>query len=267
MTADFVPPVSLAGKVLVCTGGGSGIGRAAIEAFLAAGASVAALEIDERKAEELAKVGERVAVVCGDATSPADTAAVVALALDRWKQVDGVACFVGVFDHYVPLEAIDEQRLDGAFAEIFDVNVKSALVTARAALPVLRRTPGSSITLTLSTSSFYPGRGGVLYVASKFALRGVVTQLAHEVAPEVRVNGVAPGGTLHTDLRGVRSLGSADRKLNDRPGRAEELAGRTPLHVALTPAHHAGAYVFLASDAAAGITGEVIRSDGGIGVR
>jgi len=50
--------------------------------------------------------------------------------------------------------------------------------------------------LTESTSAYYPGRGGVLYVSSKFAVRGLVTALANELAPQIRVNGVAPGGTL-----------------------------------------------------------------------
>jgi NAD(P)-dependent dehydrogenase (short-subunit alcohol dehydrogenase family) len=132
--------------------------------------------------------------------------------------------------------------------------------------PELRKTRGS-LTLTLSSSSFYPGRGGPLYVASKFALRGLVTALAHEVAPDVRVNGVAPGGTLETDLRGASALGQSEERLDDRPGRREQLEARTPLHIAMTPAHHAGAFVFLASDASAGITGEIIRSDGGLSVR
>jgi NAD(P)-dependent dehydrogenase (short-subunit alcohol dehydrogenase family) len=104
-------------------------------------------------------------------------------------------------------------------------------------------------------------------VATKFALRGVVAQLAHELAPEVRVNGVAPGGTLDTDLRGPRSLGLAERRLADRPGRREELEARTPLGIALEPADHASAYLWLASDGARGVTGEVIRSDGGLAVR
>jgi NAD(P)-dependent dehydrogenase (short-subunit alcohol dehydrogenase family) len=140
------------------------------------------------------------------------------------------------------------------------------MLTARAAAPALAAARGSLV-VTLSTSSSYVGRGGPLYVASKHALLGVVRQLAHELAPEVRVNGVAPGGTLATDLRGPRSLGLADRRLADRPGREDELRARTPLQVALRPEDHAGAYVFLASDEACGMTGEVLRSDGGIGVR
>jgi NAD(P)-dependent dehydrogenase (short-subunit alcohol dehydrogenase family) len=136
----------------------------------------------------------------------------------------------------------------------------------RAALPELRKTRGA-IVATLSSSSFYAGRGGPLYVSSKFALHGLVVQLAHELAPEVRVNGVAPGGTVQTDLRGLRSLGQSETVLDARPGRPEQLRARTPLQVALEPADHAGAYVFLASDRCRGITGEVVRSDGGIGVR
>jgi NAD(P)-dependent dehydrogenase (short-subunit alcohol dehydrogenase family) len=107
----------------------------------------------------------------------------------------------------------------------------------------------------------------VLYVSSKFAVRGLVTALAHELAPEIRVNGVAPGGTLNTDLRGLASLGLGDRSLGAIPGREAELAGRVPLKVALSGADHAWSYVFLASERPRGITGDVVHPDGGIAVR
>jgi len=123
-----------------------------------------------------------------------------------------------------------------------------------------------SVVLTVSTSGFYPGRGGILYVASKFAVRGCVIALAHELAPQVRVNGVAPGGTLGTELTGPGSIGLAGRLLDDAPGRADDLRSRTPLRVALTGADHAGSYVFLASDRARGITGTIIHSDAGAAV-
>ena len=122
--------------------------------------------------------------------------------------------------------------------------------------------------LTASTSGFYAGRGGVLYVASKFAVRGLVVALAHELAPDIRVNGVAPGGTArHRPARAGSPSGSTPQSLADRPGREEELRSRTPLAVALTPADIAGSYVFLASDAARGITGTFVHPDGGIGVK
>src|SRR5262245_59468993 len=112
-----------------------------------------------------------------------------------------------------------------------------------------------------------PGRGGVLYVATKFAVRGLVTAMAHELAPDVRVNGVAPGGTLSTDLCGLDSLGLQSRRLDDTPGREAELAERVPLKVALSGEDHAFSYVFLASSRARGITADVIHPDGGIAVK
>jgi NAD(P)-dependent dehydrogenase (short-subunit alcohol dehydrogenase family) len=133
-------------------------------------------------------------------------------------------------------------------------------------MPALAEASGNVI-FTISTSGFYPGRGGPLYVASKWALRGLVVQLAHELAPRIRVNGVAPGGTLNTDMRGLRSIGLADRRLGDAPNRNNDLQSRTPLAIALTGHDHAGAYTFLASDRARGITGTIVNSDGGIGVR
>jgi 2,3-dihydroxy-2,3-dihydrophenylpropionate dehydrogenase len=258
---------ALDGKVVVCTGGGSGIGRAAVDAFVEAGARVAVLERDTAKCDALAAgPGDAVTAVAGDATAAADNERLVAAALERWGRVDAAVTFVGVFDLYTPLADIPDDRFDAAFDELFHLNVRSPLLTARAALPALRAARGS-IVFTLSSSSFYAGRGGALYVSTKFALRGAVVQLAREVAPEVRVNGVAPGGTVGTDLRGPRSLGLDGHRLDDRPGRAEQLAERTPLGVALTAADHAATYVFLLSDQARGMTGEILRSDGGLGVR
>lgn len=256
----------LDGKVALMVGGGSGIGRAAVQEFLGEGASVGVLELSEEKCAELETLGPKVHPVRGDATDLADQRRGVAEVLERFGRLDTLATFVGLFDYYTPLERIPEGLFEAAFDETFSVNVKSCLLAAKAALEPLRQSHGS-ITFTVSTSGFYPGRGGPLYVASKFAVRGLVSQLAHELAPEIRVNGVAPGGTLGTDLRGLRSLELQDQRLDDRPDRAEELAARTPLEVALRAEDHAGAYVFLASERARGVTGVVINSDGGIGVR
>ena len=254
----------LNGKVVICTGGGSGIGRAAVAAFVGEGAQVAVLELDGAKCDRLSELG--VVAIKGDATDAGDNAALVQAAIEKWGRVDGCVSFVGIFDLYTPLLEIPEERFAAAFDEVFHVNVLSPLLTARATAKALQDT-GGSLVLTLSSSSFYAGRGGPLYVGSKHALRGVVTQLAHELAPKVRVNGVAPGGTLATDLRGPSSLGLAGERLADRPGRKEQLKARTPLHVALTGDDHTGAYVYLLSNRARGVTGEIIRSDGGIGVR
>jgi NAD(P)-dependent dehydrogenase (short-subunit alcohol dehydrogenase family) len=256
----------LDGKRALVVGAGSGIGRSVAAAFLAEGARVAALELDEAKAARLAAELPGCVVTRGDATSAVDSRAAVRAACDELGGLDVLVNCVGIFDFHRGLADLDDDELDAGFDEIFAVNVKSQLVCVRAALPGLRRA-GGSVVLTVSTSGFYPGRGGVLYVASKFAVRGCVIALAHELAPDIRVNGVAPGGTLGTELTGPRSLGLADRVLGAAPGREQDLRGRTPLRVALTGDDHAGSYVFLASDRARGITGTVVHSDGGVGIR
>ncbi|HTQ93646.1 MAG TPA: 3-(cis-5,6-dihydroxycyclohexa-1,3-dien-1-yl)propanoate dehydrogenase [Streptosporangiaceae bacterium] len=256
----------LDGKRALIAGAGSGIGRAVLDAFAAEGARVGALELDPAKAARLADERPDCVVSQGDATSLTAARAAVDAVTSSFGGLDVLVNCVGIFDFYRGLTDIADDQLDAAFDEMFAVNVKSQLLTVRAALPGLRRA-GGSVVLTVSTSGFYPGRGGVLYVASKFAVRGCVIALAHELAPEVRVNGVAPGGTLGTELTGPASLGLDGQVLGAAAGRDEDLRRRTPLQVALGGADHAGSYVFLASDRARGITGTIVHSDGGIGVR
>jgi NAD(P)-dependent dehydrogenase (short-subunit alcohol dehydrogenase family) len=256
----------LEGKVALITGGGSGIGRAVVDAYLEEGARIVVLEFDHDKCRELERLGDRVVSVHGDATTTEANVRAVAFAVGTFGQLDVLATFVGVFDGYTSLLDIPDERFDGAFGETFDVNVRSVLLAVRAGASALRARAGTII-ITASSSSFYAGRGGTLYVASKFALRGVVLQLAHELAPAIRVNGVAPGGTVDTDLRGLRSLGQHGTRLDDRPGRAAGIRERTPLNVAMTGAEHAGAYVLLASERSRGMTGEMLRSDGGMAIR
>src|SRR3954451_4561696 len=209
-------------KVALVVGGGSGIGRAVVEEFLREGASVAVLELSEEKIDDLVARHPEVLVMQGDATTIEGNARAVDQTLAEFGRLDTLALFVGVFDWYVPLRDIPLDGLQGAFEEMFATNVASHLIATKVALPALSESRGS-IVFTISTSGFYPGRGGPLYVASKFALRGLVVQLAHELAPEIRVNGVAPGGTLNTDLRGLRSIGLQDRRLDDKPGRNNDL--------------------------------------------
>lgn len=257
----------LAGRRALVVGAGSGIGRAVVDAFRAEGARVAVLERDPAKCQALRAELPDVPVTAGDATTRAANEAAVASAVEAFGGLDTLVSCVGVFDFYRRLDDLDSASIDAAFDEMFAVNVKSCLHSVKAALPELRRAEYPSVILTESTSAYYPGRGGVLYVASKFAVRGLVTSLAYELAPRIRVNGVAPGGTLNTDLRGLHSLGEQARRLDDTPGREAELAGRVPLGVALTAVDHAWSYVFLASARSRGITGDVVHSDGGIAVK
>jgi 2,3-dihydroxy-2,3-dihydrophenylpropionate dehydrogenase len=256
----------LDGKRALVVGGGSGIGRAVVDAFREEGAKVAVLERDADKCDELRHKFKKVPVIEGDATTPAANDLAVAAALDAFDGLDTLVNCVGIFDFYKGVGDIDADDLPSAFDEMFRTNVLSHLLSVKAAVPALQAQTGSSIVLAESASSFYPGRGGVLYVSSKFAVRGLVSTLAHELAPQIRVNGVAPGGTLNTDLRGLNSLGQHSTRLDDTPNRARDLEARTPLNVALTAEDHTWSFVFLASDHSRGITGESIHSDGGFGI-
>lgn len=256
----------LAGRRALVVGGGSGIGRAVTRRFAAEGALVSVLERDPAKCAALEAEGLGVLVTRGDATSWDDTHRAVDAAAAAFGGLDTLVCCVGRFDFYRGLGSLTEAELDAGFDECFSLNVKSHLMAVHVSRPHLVAARGS-VTLTVSTSGFAPGRGGILYVASKFALRGAVVALAHELAPDVRVNGVAPGGTLGTDLTGLDALDLGDVRLEDTPGRADELAARTPLRVALTADDHAGSFVFLASDEARGMTGTFLRPDGGWSIR
>lgn len=258
----------LNGHRTLVVGGGSGIGRAVVDTFVQEGALVSVLERDAAKCVALRLDCPNVPVTAGDATTRAANDEAVAATVGAFGGIDVLVHCVGIFDFYRGVAELDPDLIDEAFDEMFRTNVKSHLHSVRAALPALRdgrnRDGAGVVLLTESTSAYQAGRGGVLYVASKFAVRGLVTALAHELAPDIRVNGVAPGGTMRTDLRGLQSLGLADRRLDDDgPGRAAELAARVPLHVALSAEDHAWSYVFLASDRARGITGDVLHPDGG----
>jgi NAD(P)-dependent dehydrogenase (short-subunit alcohol dehydrogenase family) len=171
----------------------------------------------------------------------------------------------GVFDKFTPLADFPEEQLSAAFDELFGVNVKGVLFGAKAAFPELAKT-GGSILLTASIAGFYSAGGGALYTASKHAVVGIIRQLAVEFAPHVRVNGVAPGGTL-TDLRGLATMHEDSSSQFAAPGMAERLAAGNPLRMTLMPDDIAGAYVFLASRSASGITGTVVTVDAGSTLR
>ena len=255
----------LDGQCALVVGGGSGIGRAAVTGLHREGAQVVVIE---RSAEHAASLttelgSERLVVLTGDGTSPDDLARAVAAARDLAGKLDHLACCVGVFDHYADLFDLEPEQLASAAEEVWRVNVLGTLQAVRAAAPELRSTRGS-ITLTLSESAFHPVGGGVLYGTSKWALRGAVQHLSARMAPEVRVNAVAPGGTSGTRFSGLNSLGTADHTVADSTDRDARVAAGTLLRLTPAPESHAGAYVFLADRRASGvITGQVINTDGG----
>lgn len=253
-------------KVALITGAGSGIGRGVLEAFVAEGANVCALDISQEKVDDLNSLGDSVRAVRGDVVSLDDNESAVEATISAFGRLDVLVCCAGVWDYFTSIVDFPKDKLGDAFDELFGVNVKGYLFGVKAALPALLESEGN-IVLTISNSGFYPAGGGPLYTASKFATRGLVTQLAYELSPKIRVNGVAPGGTV-TELRGPKSLGMDGMKLQDVPEIEGLIAGTNPLQVLPTPRDHAWAYTYLASkERTRTVTGTIIHSDGGLGFR
>lgn len=257
----------LEGLVALVTGGGSGLGRAIIERFIAEGASLGVLEKSAAKAEQVeAEFGDRVAVTIGDAASLPDNESAVASAIGKFGRLDTFIGNAAIWDFGISLVDLPADRIDDAFEELFAVNVKGYLLGARAAARPLLESRGSII-FTLSNAAFYPGGGGPLYTAAKHAGVGLVRQLAYELAPKVRVNAVAPGG-MATDLRGPAALGMQDRSIAAVRSNGEDRTRLTPLQIDPESRDYAAHYVMLASrDEARAMTGAILNCDGGFGVR
>jgi 2,3-dihydroxy-2,3-dihydrophenylpropionate dehydrogenase len=258
--------------VALITGGGSGIGRAVAERFVAEGACVT---IIGRNFDQLVEVAHacadpsRVTAFQADVRDPEQLHRAVADTVHRFGKLDTLVANAGIWDYHRQLTKLTAGQLEETFDEVFAINVKGYLFAAEAAWRELVKTRGS-IVMTLSNASFYVNGGGPIYTASKHACLGLMRELAYELAPKVRVNGVACGA-MNTKLRGPEALdlhtrtlaaSFAKKKPNDSPP-------PIPLHDSSTdPSDFTGPYVLLASREQSGpITGQAIEVDGGIGVR
>lgn len=248
---------------VVVTGGSSGIGRAVVELFAADGFGVVVL--DQRPPD--GDLPDNVTTVVGDVTSAADNEAAVAAAIDSYGRLDVFVGNAGIHDGGLRLEDRSSDDLVAVARQVFEVDVLGYLRGAKAAAADLRESGGCMI-FTLSDASFVvDGNGaGVGYVTAKHAGLGLVKHLAADLAPRVRVNAVAPGGTI-TGLRAVDPGGSDRPVFADADRIRHQVREFAPLELALSPEQIAPCYRFLASDAATGMTGEVLRPDGGLDVR
>lgn len=256
----------LAGESVLISGGATGLGRAIIERFISEGALVTVVDNSKDKFAEMQN-GRRDMLECvsGDVRNIEDMQRAAGQALVRFGKIDCAIGNAGLWDYSTPLDDMPAESLSGAFDEIFGVNVKGYLNLAKVALPSLVRSRGALI-FTVSNAGFYPGGGGPLYTASKHAVVGLIHQLAFELAPSVRVNGVAPG-PIHTKLRGPRSLGLDTMTIDqlDLPANAAAMmaTGSVP-----TPEEYAGSYVHFASRSdSIPSTGGILMADCGIGIR
>ncbi|AOI61936.1 3-phenylpropionate-dihydrodiol/cinnamic acid-dihydrodiol dehydrogenase [Burkholderia diffusa] len=253
-------------EVALVTGGGSGLGLALVERFLSEGAHVGVLERSAEKVDALrARFGSDVEVVQGDVRAYDDNRRAVESTIARFGKLDTFIGNAALWDHGASLLDLSPERLDAGFDELFAVNVKGYLLGAKAAAAALVASQGSMI-FTLSNAAFYPGGGGPLYTASKHAVSGVIRQLAYELAPRVRVNGVAPCG-MASDLRGPAALGQSGQAIMDSRT-PEAIASILPLQFFPAPADFTGPFVLLASrENNRTLSGVLIQADAGLGIR
>jgi cis-2,3-dihydrobiphenyl-2,3-diol dehydrogenase len=255
----------LKGKVALITGGASGLGLAIARRFVQEGAAVGVLDVSESKLEALRREIPDAVCVPGDVRNPDHNSQAIAQLVSQHGRLDILVGNAGIWDYSTRLVDLPDDKIDAAFDEVVGINVKGYLLGAKAAVPHLVRSRGTMI-FTVSNAGFYAGGGGPLYTLSKHAVVGLICQLAHELAPVVRVNGVAPGA-VPSDLRGPRALGLADKSIQgfDMRSVAERIM---PLPIVPEPADQSGAYVYLASaENSRAVTGIVINSDCGIGAR
>ena len=262
----------LDGYVALVTGGGSGIGRAVAARYVAEGADVVICGQDEAKLAAVVAESpqpERLMAVQADVRRTDDLHAAVHAAVEGFGKLDVLVANAGLWDYQRQLTRLSGTQLSEAFDEVFAINVKGYLLAAEAAWPEPVKTRGS-IVMTLSNASFYVNGGGPIYTASKHACLGLMRELAYELAPKVRVNGVAVGG-MRTSLRGPESLGLQDRSLAGSFDKNRKDRPRPPIPLwdsSNEPEAFTGPYVLLASREQSGpMTGEAISIDGGIGVR
>ncbi|MEM8767265.1 MAG: 3-(cis-5,6-dihydroxycyclohexa-1,3-dien-1-yl)propanoate dehydrogenase [Pseudomonadota bacterium] len=256
----------LDGQVAIVTGGASGLGAAIVARLIKDGARVGVLDRSEAGCEALAaEYGDRVCCLRGDVRPYEDNAAIVAKTVETFGALDVAIGNAGIWDYNASLVDLPVERLAEAFDELFHINVLGYLMLAKAALKPLVQSKGSMI-FTVSNAGFLPAGGGPLYTGTKHAVVGLIRQLAYELAPHVRVNGVAPGA-IATQLKGPESLGMDERRF---PGErmAENAASFVPIGAMPTPEDYAGAYVFFASrEDNVPATGTVLNHDGGFGIR
>jgi NAD(P)-dependent dehydrogenase (short-subunit alcohol dehydrogenase family) len=252
----------LEGRRIIITGAGSGIGLAITQRFLTEGAKVVAVVRRQEAVKDLPQNNENLEVVVGDVTDYETNAIAVSTAIKLFGGLDVFIANAGRWDFYKRLQSLSPEQLSEGFDQIFSVNLKSAFLAAHAALSALKKSKGSFI-VTGSNASFRPGGGGAIYTASKYALRGMVAQLALELAPDIRVNGVAPGAT-NTPLSGSDALGQNNKQMNESEEKLASIGQHIPLRRVSEPEEHTDLYVLLAGQSATYITGSILVSDGGL---
>ena len=251
--------MSLDGKTALVTGGATGIGRACVEALVKSGASVVLGDVDQDGGEACAtNIGDQALFVRTDVRKMDDINMMVKTAVDHFGGVDilvnnAARAINGVVDE------IDEETWN----TVIDINLTGYWRAMRAAVPEMRRRGGGAVINISSVQGLRGFKGWPAYAAAKGAVNALTVQTAVDLAPAgIRVNAVAPG-TILTPMneRIFAELEDGGAALRETWNKAHPI-GRFGY-----PSEVSDAVVFLASDAASFITGEILRVDGGLAIK
>lgn len=240
----------LKGRVALVTGGALGIGAAIAAALAAEGADVALLDVlGERAATTATTLPGDATAVTADLRRPDEVRAAVTATAERYGRLDIVVNNAGVFRSTPLLEIdVDEWQL------LFDVNVRSFLLTIQAAAPHLTASPAGRVVNVASMGGKLGEPGQAHYAASKAAVIALTRVAAMELgAADITVNCICPGYV-------ATGMGAADRT----PAQVAAWAALSPLGRIGTPDDVARMAVFLASDEAAYCTGQAFNVTGGM---
>lgn len=243
----------LAGRVALVTGAGRGIGEAAALLAGRCGARVACLDRDAAAAEACARLvenrGGTALPIAADIARADDLAAACARVVAAWGKLDTLFACAGIYPAEDLLAMTPEH-----WRRVIEVNLTGTMLTMQAAARAMRDAGGGRIVIVSSITGNRVGYPGLAaYSAAKAGINGLIRSAAVELAPlAITVNGVEPG-TVRTP--GFVASG-ADAV-------ADRIAQQIPLGRLASPEEIAGPLVFLASDAAAYVTGQTLVVDGG----